>query len=74
MRQLKTHWMSLPTGSPDDNPVETVFSLLQRDTLLGSDAPDVRELKRRISHYLWLRNRRQDRIVHLAYLDDFHNE
>jgi transposase len=74
MRRLKIHWMSLPKASPDDNPVETIFSLLQRDILLGSDAPDVRELKRRVSHYLWLHNRRKDRFVHLAYLDDFHNE
>ena len=74
MRRLKIHWLSLPKASPDDNPVETVFSLLQRAILLGSDAPDVRELKRRVSHYLWLYNRRKDRFVHLAYLGDFHNE
>ena len=74
MRRLKIHWMSLPKASPDDNPVETVFSLLQRAILLGSDALDVHELKRRVSHYLWLHNRRKDRFVHLAYLDDFHNE
>jgi transposase len=72
LRRLKIHWMSLPKKSPDDNPIETIFSLLQRAILAGSDAPDVRELKRRISRFLWQLNRRKDRFVHLGYLDDFH--
>ena len=29
MRQLKLHWVTLPKGSPDDNPVENIFSDLQ---------------------------------------------
>jgi transposase len=70
MRRLKIHWLSLPKGSPDDNPLETVFSLLKRDVLAGSNAADGRELKRRLSRYLWQRNRRKDGFVHLAYLQD----
>ncbi len=52
-RPLKIHWLSLPKKSPDDNPIETIFSLLQRAILAGSDALDVRDLKRRISRFLW---------------------
>lgn len=52
MRRLKIHWLSLPKGSPDDNPIETVFSRLQRDVVAGSDAPDLYTLKRRVSRYL----------------------
>lgn len=74
IRRLKIHWMSLPKGSPDDNPVESIFSLLQRDILLGSNAPHVHELKRRLSRCLWLRNRRKARVVHLTYLADSHNQ
>lgn len=74
MRRLKIRWLSLPKGSPDDNPIETVFSLLQRDVLAGSDAPDLSTLKGRVSRYLWLRNRRKNRCVRLAYLDDFHKQ
>ena len=70
MRHLKIHWLSLPTGSPDDNPLETIFSLLKRDVLAGSDAANVSELKRRLSWYLWRRNRHKDRFVLLAYLRD----
>jgi transposase len=73
MRRLKIHWLSLPKGSPDDNPLETIFSLVQRELLAGSDAPDVTTLKQRIRAYLAARNRRSNRCVHLAYLDDFHN-
>ena len=74
MRQLKIHWLSLPKKSPDDNPIETIFSLLQRAILAASDAGDVRELKRRISRFLWRHNRCKDRFVRLAYLHDFHNQ
>ena len=28
-RQLKLHWISLPKASPDDNPMETIFSEIQ---------------------------------------------
>ncbi len=73
MRRLKIHWLSLPKQSPDDNPVETIFSLLQRAILAGSDAPTVTELKRRISRFLWRHNRCKERFVQLGYLEDFHN-
>ena len=29
MHTLRLHWVSLPKGSPDDNPVETLFSDIQ---------------------------------------------
>lgn len=74
LRRLKIHWLSLPKGSPDDNPIETVFSGLQQGILAGSNAPNVAELKRRISRYLWQRNRGKNRFVQLAWLDDFHNQ
>jgi DDE superfamily endonuclease len=32
-RQLKLHWISLPKASPDDNPVETIFSDIQQMVL-----------------------------------------
>jgi transposase len=74
MHRLKMHWLSLPKGNPDDNPTETVFSVLQREDISGSDASDTAEQKRRLSHSLQRRNRRKDRFIRLGYLKDFYNE
>ena len=40
MRQLRLHRTSMPKGSPDDNPAETIFSDIQQNILDNSDDPD----------------------------------
>lgn len=72
MRSLKLHWISLPKGSPDDNPVETVFSDIQLMILDNSNDPDEPTTRSRISHYLRRRNRRRDRFIRIPYLPDSH--
>jgi transposase len=72
MRSLKLHWISLPKGSPDDNPVETVFSDIQLMILDNSNDPDQQTTRRRISHHLSRRNQRCDRFIHISYLPDSH--
>lgn len=72
MRELALHWISLPKGSPDDNPVETLFSDVQLMVLDNSSDPDVRTTQRRISAHLRRRNRRQDRFIQIHYLPDSH--
>ena len=68
MRALGLHWISLPKASPDDNPVEVVFSDIQLMVLDNSDAPDIRATQRRISRHLRRRNHRKDRHIHIPYL------
>ncbi len=70
MRSLKLHWISLPKGSPDDNPVETLFSDIQLMILDNSNDPDEQTTRRRISHHLSRRNHRPDRFIHIPYLPD----
>lgn len=72
MRGLRLHWLSLPKRSPDDNPVETIFSDVQMMILDNSDDKDVRATQRRISAYLRGRNRRKDRHIHIKYLLNSH--
>lgn len=72
MRELKLHWISLPKASPDDNPVETIFSDIQQMILDNSNDPDAATTKRRISAHLRRRNRRHDRHIHIGYLGDSH--
>jgi transposase len=72
MRALKVHWISLPKGSPDDNPVETIFSDVQLMILDNSNDPDARTTQHRISAHLRGRNRRRDRHIHIPYLTDSH--
>jgi len=72
MRRLRLHWITLPKGSPDDNPVETIFSDVQQMVLDNSDDPDARATQRRISAHLRSRNRRRDRRIRIPYLDDSH--
>lgn len=73
MRTLGLHWISLPKGSPDDNPVETIFSDIQQQILDTSNDPDAKTTQRRISAHLRGRNRRTDRHIHIPYLSDSHN-
>jgi transposase len=72
MRALALHWISLPKGSPDDNPVETIFSDVQLMILDNSNDPDARTTQRRISAHLRKRNRRRDRFIEIPYLWDSH--
>jgi hypothetical protein len=72
MRELKLHWISLPKGSPDDDPVETLFSDIQLMILDNSNDADSHTLQRRISCHLRQRNRRTNRVIKVAYLGDSH--
>jgi hypothetical protein len=66
------HWVTLPKGSPDDNPVENIFSDLQLMVLNNSNDPDVKTTQQRISRYLQKLNRRRQRRIHIPYLFDSH--
>ncbi len=72
MRQLNLHYISLPKGCPDDNPVETLFSPVQTMILNSSNDPDARTTRRRISAYLRGHNRRDNPHIQIAYLPDTH--
>ena len=72
MRSLKLHWISLPKGSPDDNPVETIFSDIQLMILDNSNDPDEQTTRKRISQHLSRRNRRRNRFIRIPYLPDSH--
>lgn len=72
MRQLKLHWITLPRSSPDDNPVETIFSDIQLMVLDNSNDPDVKTTQRRISRHLQKGNRRSNRYIRIPYLPDSH--
>ena len=68
MRGLVLHRISLPKGSPDDNPVEEVFSDVQLMVLDNSNEPDARTKQHRISAHLTRRNHRGDRFIRIRYL------
>ena len=72
MRSLKLHWISLPKGSPDDNPVEIIFSDIQLMVLDNSNDPDEQTTQKRISQHLGRRNRRRGRFIRIPYLPDSH--
>lgn len=72
MRELDLHYISLPKGCPDDNPVETLFSPVQTLILDSSNDPDAQATQRRISAYLRGRNRRDDPRIQISYLPDTH--
>jgi transposase len=72
MRELKLHWISLPKTSPDDNPLEVIFSDVQLMILDNSNDPDERATQQRISKHLRKRNRRLNRFIHILYLPDSH--
>ncbi|MDB5307690.1 MAG: superfamily endonuclease [Gemmataceae bacterium] len=67
MRQLRLCWTSLPKGSPDDNPVETLFGDIQQAILDNSNDPDGRTTQRRIGNHLRARNRRMDRVIRTSH-------
>ena len=69
MRELHFHWISLPKGSPDDNPVETIFSDIQLMILDNSNDTAPKCTQHRISAHLRARNRRSDRLIRVPYLD-----
>jgi len=68
MRRLGLRWTTLPKGSPDDNPVETIFSDIQQAILDNSNDPDAKATQRRISSHLRSRDRREDRFLRISYL------
>lgn len=72
MRQLKLHWITLPKGSPDDNPVEGIFSDIQLMVLDNSNDLDAKTTQRRISRHLQRCNRRLNRRISIPYLPDSH--
>jgi hypothetical protein len=72
MRALTLHWISLPKGSPDDNPVENIFSDIQQSILDTSNDGDATMTKQRISAHLRGRCRRKNRRIHISYLPDSH--
>jgi transposase len=69
MRELQLHWISLPKASPDDNPVETLFSDVQLMVLDHSNDPTPQATQRRIQAHWRKRNRRADRFIAIPYLD-----
>jgi transposase len=73
MRDLHFYWISLPKGSPDDNPVETIFSDIQLMILDNSNDPQTKCTQHRISAHLRGRNRRKDRLIHVPYLYSKHS-
>ncbi|MCI0555272.1 MAG: transposase [Anaerolineae bacterium] len=68
MRDLQLHWISLPKGSPDDNPVENIFSDIQLMILDNSNDPNEKATQHRISAHLRGRNQRRDRLIHVPFL------
>jgi DDE superfamily endonuclease len=72
MRELQLHWISLPKGSPDDNPCETIFSDVQLNVQDNSDDPDEQAMQRRISHRLNRRNHHRGRHIEIPCLWDSH--
>jgi transposase len=74
MRHLGLTWTTLPKKSPDDNPVETIYSDIQQMILDNSNDPDARATQRRLSGHLRARNRRPDRRIKVWYLADTHKK
>jgi transposase len=68
MRQLRLRWISLPKCSPDDNPVEAIFSDIQLMILDHSNDPDVATTQCRISRHLRANNQRKSRWIKIPYL------
>ncbi len=70
MKELGLRWISLPKGSPNDNPVETIFSTLDEAVLQCSNDPDIDTMHKRITRVLRATNRRRDRFIRIPYLPD----
>jgi transposase len=73
-KNWQLHWVTLPKGSPDDNPVETIFSDIQLMVLDNSNDPDVKTTQRRISRHLRRCNRRKNRWIHIPYWHGVHKD
>lgn len=71
MRELKLRWISLPKRSPDDNPVENIFSDIQQNILDCSDDQSVLATQCRISSHLRKRNKRSERKIRIPSLLGF---
>jgi hypothetical protein len=71
---LKLDWITLPKGSPDDNPVETIFSDIQLMVLDNSNDPDVTTTQSQISQHLRRCNRWQSRRINIPYLHGLHKD
>jgi hypothetical protein len=67
MRELKLRWISMPKCSPDDNPVETIFSDVQLMILDNSNDADIITTQHRISQHLRAKNKCKDRWVKIPY-------
>ena len=72
-RELQLHWISLPKGSPDDNPVENIFSDIQLMILDNSNDSESKVTQHRISAHLRGRNRRTDPRIYVPYLHSKHS-
>ena len=68
MRSLRLRYVSLPKRSPDDNPVETLFSDIQAAILDDSNDANAQQTQRRISKYLCACNRRKEPRLRISYL------
>lgn len=73
MRDLQLHWISLPKGSPDDNPVENIFSDIQLMILDNSHDSESKVTQHRVSIHLRGRNHRTDPRIHVPYLHPKHS-
>jgi transposase len=68
LQQFKLHWITLPKGRPDDNPVETIFSDIQLMILDTRNDPDAKTTQRRVSRHLQNCNRRRHhRCIRIPY-------
>ncbi len=74
VRHLGLHWRTLPKDSPDDNPVETLFSDVQQRILQLSNDADAQGTQQRIGWHLRGRNRRRDRAIQVSYLEHSHKQ
>ncbi len=70
MHALQLRWVSLPKASPDDNPVECIFSDIQLMILNNSNDGDAKATQRRISQHLCAKNRSKERWIKIPYLPD----
>jgi hypothetical protein len=72
MRTLRLRRISLPKGSPEDNPGGTLFSDIQLLILDNRTEADVATPQRRMSTHRRGRNRRKDRRIRISYLPGSH--
>jgi DDE superfamily endonuclease len=68
LRPRRLRWTSLPKGSPDDNPVETLCSAVHQAVLHNRNDRNAQATQRRSSAPRRSRNRRKDRFLRISYL------